>query len=159
MGEMIWHNPDISNFHIFGIMVYVKHEKEPGKLNPQAQEGRWVGIKPESNGYFIYWPDHQTVSTEYNDLRNLAVTKSEQPIIPVPEEIAKPINPDVTTRKLTKKIQDIINRLGERNQELRHLTASLGKVTGEIIADPTSVAEAMRCPDWPQWWEAMNEKI
>ncbi|KAF8830169.1 hypothetical protein HHX47_DHR2000553 [Lentinula edodes] len=170
--------PDISNFHIFGSTVYVKREKEPGKLDPQAQGGRWVGIEPESNGYFIYWPDRHTernvqfsdrqiqpVEGEDQDLGNLetSVTELEQPIIPVPEEIAEPINPDIITgkrvRKPTKKIQDIINGLGEPNQELRHLTASLGQVTGEIIADPTSVAEAMRCPDWSQWREAMNEEI
>ncbi|GAW04208.1 copia-like polyprotein [Lentinula edodes] len=107
----------------------------------------------------------QPVEGEDQDLGNLetSITESEQPIIPVPEEIAEPINPDIITgkrvRKPTKKIQDIINGLGEPNRELRHLTASLGQVTGEIIADPTSVAEAMRRPDWSQWREAMNEEI
>ena len=48
--------PDISDFHIFGSHVYVKHEKEPGKLDPQAQEGHWIGLEPESNGHYIYWP-------------------------------------------------------------------------------------------------------
>lgn len=49
--------PDISDFHIFGSTVYVKKEKDPEKLVPQAQEGQWIGVNTESNGYFIYWPN------------------------------------------------------------------------------------------------------
>ena len=48
--------PDISNFHIFGSHVYIKREKELGKLNPQAQEGHWIGLESESNRHYIYWP-------------------------------------------------------------------------------------------------------
>ncbi|KAE9388846.1 hypothetical protein BT96DRAFT_835742, partial [Gymnopus androsaceus JB14] len=47
---------NIANLHIFGSIVYVKHEKEPGKLEPQAQERHWIGLKPKSNGHYIYWP-------------------------------------------------------------------------------------------------------
>jgi len=57
---------DITNLHIFGSIVYVKREKEPGKLEPQAQEGRWIGLEPESNGHYIYWPTRHTVTTERN---------------------------------------------------------------------------------------------
>ena len=48
--------PDITDFHIFGCIVYVKQEREPGKLDAQAQEGCWIGLEPESNRHFIYWP-------------------------------------------------------------------------------------------------------
>ena len=48
--------PDITDFHIFGSIVYVKRETEPGKLEEQAQEGRWIGLEPTSNGHYIYWP-------------------------------------------------------------------------------------------------------
>ena len=76
-----------------------------------------------------------------------SITESEQLVIPVPEEIAEPLPPEVLTgkqvRQPTKKIRDIIEGLGEGNNELQHLTASLGQVTGEIESDPLSVAEAM----------------
>ena len=52
--------PDISDFHIFGSHVYVKREKEPGKLDPQAQEGHWIGLESESNGHYIYWPQQHS---------------------------------------------------------------------------------------------------
>jgi len=158
--------PDITNLHIFGSIVYVKREKEPGKLEPQAQEGCWIGLEPESNGHYIYWPTRHTVTTERNvvfsdrqiqpvegedgNLGNLetSVTESEQPVIPVPEEIAEPIAPDEVSgkrvRRPTKKIRDVIEGLGEGSDELRHLTASLGQVTSEIESDPSSVAEAMQ---------------
>ena len=173
--------PDISDFHIFSSHVYVKHEKEPGKLNPQAQEGRWIGLESESNGHYIYWPQRHTVTTERNvvfsdrqiqlvegedgNLGNLetSITESEQPVIPVPEEIAEPLPPEVLTgkrvRRPTKKIRDVIEGLGEGTNELRHLTASLGQVTGEIESDPLSVAEAMRRPDSSKWYDAMKDEI
>ena len=43
--------------------------------------------------------------------------------------------------------------------ELQHLIASLGQVVSEVESDPLSVAEAMRQPDWPKWYEAMKEEI
>lgn len=109
--------PDISDFHTFGSIVYVKREKELNKLDPQAQEGHWIGREEESNGHFIYWPTRKTVSTERNvtfsnrqiqpvegedgNLGNLetSVTESEQPVIPVPDEIAEPVSPDEVTGK------------------------------------------------------------
>ena len=45
--------PDISNFHIFSSHVYIKCEKEPGKLDSQAQEGHWIGLKSKSNGHIL----------------------------------------------------------------------------------------------------------
>ena len=175
---------DISNFHTFGGTVYVKRESEPGKLDTQAQEGKWVGPDPETNGHFIYWPTRRTVSTERNvvwsniensqiqlvegednDLGNLStsITESEQPVLPVPEEIAEPIAPEEVTgkrsRKVTQKIRDIIEGVGKGNFQTRHLTASLGQVTTEIESDPLSVAEAKRRPDWDKWIEAMNDEI
>ena len=68
-----------------------------------------------------------------------SITESE-PIIPVPEEISEPIAPEIVTgkriRRPTKKIQDIIEGVGEGNAEIKHLTASLGQETSEIISDP-----------------------
>ena len=159
--------PDISNFHIFGSWVYVKREEKPDKLSAQALEGHWIGLEPQSNGHFIYWPDRRTVTTERNvifsdrqiqlvegeyedgnlDL-DTSVTESEQPIIPVPKEIAEPVAPEIITgkqsRQPSKKVQDIIRGAGEGNVETKHLTASLGQVTAEIESDPLSVAEAKR---------------
>ena len=114
--------PDISNFHIFGSIVYVKREKEPSKLGPQAQEGKWIGPDLESNGHWIYWPTRKTVTVERNikfsdrqiqlvegeqnikydgNLGNLetSITESEQPVIPVPIEISEPIAPGVVAGK------------------------------------------------------------
>lgn len=114
--------PDITDFHIFGSIVYVKREKEPGKLEPQAQEGRWIGPDHTSNGHWIYWPQRHTATVERNivfsdqqtqlveeedgNLGNLdtSVTESELPIIPVPDEIAEPLPPNVITGKRVKKL-------------------------------------------------------
>ena len=107
----------------------------------------------------------QLVEGEDNDLGNLStsITESEQPVLPVPEEIAEPIAPEEVTgkrpRKVTRKIRDIIEGVGKGNFQTRHLTASLGQVTTEIESDPLSVAEAKRRPDWDKWLEAMNDKI
>lgn len=159
----------------------MKRIPEPDKLDHQAQEGQWVGVDPTLNGHFIYWPQQHTVSTEQNiqfsdrqiqliegedqNLGNLdkSVAKSEEPVIPVPEEIAEPIPPEELTgkrtRRPTQKIQEIIEGAGEGNMETRHLTASLAQVTAEIKSDPLSLAEAKRQPDWTKWLEAMNDEI
>ena len=109
--------PDISDFHIFSSHIYVQCEKEPGKPNPQAQEGCWIGLESESNRHYIYWPQQHTATTERNivfsdrqiqliegedgNLGNLetSITELEQPVIPVPEEIAEPLPPEVLTGK------------------------------------------------------------
>ena len=107
----------------------------------------------------------QLVEGEDNNLGNLntSITKSEQPVLPVPEEIAEPIAPEEVTgkrsRKVTQKICDIIEGVGKGNFQTRHLTASLGQVTTEIESDPLSVAEAKCQPDWNKWLEAMNDEI
>ena len=50
------------------------------------------------------------------------ITESEQPVIPVPEEIAEPLPPEILTgkqvRQPTKKIRDVIEGLGEGTNEL-----------------------------------------
>ena len=109
--------PDISNFHIFGTIVYVKKEVSPGKFEEQAQEGQWIGIDEETNGHMIYWPQRRTVTPERNvvfsnrqiqivegedgNLGNLEayIAESEQPVIPIPEEIAEPVDPNIVTGK------------------------------------------------------------
>ena len=97
--------PDISNFHIFGSIVFVKREKEPDKLGPQTIEGQWIGLEPASNGHYIYWTDRRSVTVERNvvfssqqiqlvereydediDLNlDKSITELDQPILPVPE--------------------------------------------------------------------------
>lgn len=172
--------PDITDFHIFGSIVYVKRERELGKLEPQAQEGWWIGPDPTSNGHWVYWPQRRTATVERNiafsdqqiqlveeedgNLGKLdtSVTESELPIIPVPEEIAEPLPPNVITekwaKKPSKKIQAILQG-ASMQAELRDLTASLAQVTAKIKSDPLSVAEAMWCPDAAEWYEAMKEEI
>ena len=92
-----------------------------------------------------------------------SVTESEQPVIPVPEEIAEPLPPGVITgkrnRRPTKKIQDTIEGIGIGSSHTKHLTASLGQVTAKIESDPLSVAEAMRRPDAAEWYKAMEEEV
>jgi hypothetical protein len=109
--------PDISDFHVFGSIVYIKREKKPDKLEPQAIEGKWIRIDPESNGHFIYWTNRGTVTVECNvafsdsqiqlvegkdtNLGNLekSISESEPSIIPVPEEISEPLPPEIITGK------------------------------------------------------------
>lgn len=47
--------PDMSNLHEFGCTVWVK-QLGRGKLQPQADPGRFVGVDEESKGVRVYWP-------------------------------------------------------------------------------------------------------
>jgi len=55
------HSPDLSTLIPFGTHTWVKLYK-PGKLNPQAKEGCFVGFDVECQGYKIYYPDTRTVN-------------------------------------------------------------------------------------------------
>ena len=78
---------------------------------------KWFGLKPDISDFHIFG-SHVYVKREKE--------------------------PGKQVRRPTKKIRDVIEGLGEGTNELRHLTASLGQVTGEIESDPLSVAEAMQ---------------
>lgn len=145
-----------------------------------------MGFDEESNGHHIYWPNRRTVTVERNvefstrqiqlvegeqaeendgNLGSLdtSITESELPIIPVPEEVSEPLPPEIITGKQVKqpsrKVWEILEGAAEGNKQIKHLTASLAQVTAEVIADPISVAEAQRCPDWNLWFEAMKDEI
>ena len=92
-----------------------------------------------------------------------SVTKLELPVIPISEEISEPIDPNIITgkreRKLTNRMQNILKTASDQNKSLKTIVGSMAQVTGEIISDPLSLAEANRRPDWNKWLEAMNDEI
>ena len=55
--------PDLSNVHPWGCKVWVKR-LDVGKLEPRAEECRFVGVDAESKGYRIYWPGKNRVGVE-----------------------------------------------------------------------------------------------
>ena len=66
----------------------------------------------------------QLVEGEDGNLENLetSITESEQPVIPIPEEVAEPVDPNIITgkqvQKPSRKVQDIIEGAGEESMEL-----------------------------------------
>ena len=70
--------PDLSRLRIFGCKAWVL--KVRSKLDGRAEEGRWVGIDPNTeDGHRIYWPARRRVRVE----RNVVFDNSE--IISLPE--------------------------------------------------------------------------
>jgi hypothetical protein len=59
MGE----KPDLSQLCEWGAMVWIK-QLEAGKLDPRAEESRFVGFDEESKRFQIYWPKKKKVSIE-----------------------------------------------------------------------------------------------
>ena len=55
--------PDLSGIHPWGCKVWVKR-LDVGKLDPRAEECRFVNIDSESKGYRVYWPGKNRVSIE-----------------------------------------------------------------------------------------------
>src|ERR1700678_160214 len=55
--------PDLSTVHPWGCKAWVKRVKV-GKLEPRADECRFVGVDTESKGFRIYWPGKNRVSIE-----------------------------------------------------------------------------------------------
>jgi hypothetical protein len=55
--------PDLSAVCPWGCKVWVKR-LGVGKLEPRAEECRFMGIDSESKGYRIYWPGKNRVSIE-----------------------------------------------------------------------------------------------
>ena len=65
---------DLSAIYPWGCKAWVKR-LDVGKLDPRAEECRFVGIDAESKGYRVYWPTKNRVSIVYfneNDVRNVA---------------------------------------------------------------------------------------
>ena len=61
--------PNLAGIQEFGTAAYVK-DLTAGKLDAQAQKGRFVGYDSESKGYRIYWPSKKSVSVERNVVFN-----------------------------------------------------------------------------------------
>ena len=55
--------PDLSNIHPWGCKAWVKR-LDAGKLEPRAEECRFMGIDSESKGFRVYWPGKNCVSVE-----------------------------------------------------------------------------------------------
>ena len=55
--------PDLSSVHPWGCRAWVKR-LDVGKLDPRAEECRFIGIDAESKGYRVYWPRKNCVSIE-----------------------------------------------------------------------------------------------
>lgn len=55
--------PDLSQLCEWGMTVWVTR-LDAGKLDPRAEEARFVGLDKESKGFRIYWPKKYKVSVE-----------------------------------------------------------------------------------------------
>ena len=55
--------PDLSTVHPWGCKAWVR-KLDAGKLEPRAEECRFVGVDVESKGYRIYWPGKNRVGIE-----------------------------------------------------------------------------------------------
>ena len=55
--------PDISGAYPWGCKVWVKR-LDVGKLEPRAEECRFVGVDSESKGFRVYWPGKNRVGIE-----------------------------------------------------------------------------------------------
>ena len=55
--------PDLSVVHPWGCKIWVKR-LNVGKLEPRAEECRFVGVDSESKGYRVYWPGRNRVGIE-----------------------------------------------------------------------------------------------
>lgn len=55
--------PDLSQLCEWGAMVWVT-QLDTGKLDPKAEETRFVGFDKESKGFWICWPKKRKVSIE-----------------------------------------------------------------------------------------------
>ena len=55
--------PDLLGVHPWGCKAWVKR-LDVRKLNPRAEECRFIGIDAESKGYRVYWPGKNRVNVE-----------------------------------------------------------------------------------------------
>src|SRR5258708_7852943 len=55
--------PDLSMVHECGCVVYVKR-RVAGKLEPKAEDTRFVVLDDKAKGYRIYWPTKHRVTVE-----------------------------------------------------------------------------------------------
>ena len=61
--------PHLGGIQEFGVAAYVKDLKA-GKIDVQAQVGRFVGYDMESKGYRIYWPGKRSITVKCNVVFN-----------------------------------------------------------------------------------------
>ena len=57
------HKPDLSGAYPWGCKFWVKR-LDVGKLEPRAEECRFVGVDSESKGFRVYWPGKNRVGIE-----------------------------------------------------------------------------------------------
>jgi hypothetical protein len=57
--------PDLADLPEWGVKLFVL-KQDRGKLEPKADEGRWVGYSAESKGHRVYWPGKRRVTVERN---------------------------------------------------------------------------------------------
>lgn len=68
--------PDVSDVKTFGCICFVELNTS-GKLDARAEECRWVGFDPMSNGHRIYWPSRRRISVE----RDVTFSNREIPLL------------------------------------------------------------------------------
>ena len=61
--------PHLAGIQEFGVAAYVKDLKA-GKLDAHAKVGQFVGYDLESKGYWIYWPQKQSITVKCNVVFN-----------------------------------------------------------------------------------------
>src|SRR5882672_6146645 len=71
--EMLFkQKPKLENLPEWGTRVFVLR-KGCSKLDEKAEEGRWVGYSPDTQGHRIYWPGRHHVSVERNIVFDMTV--------------------------------------------------------------------------------------
>ena len=61
--------PYLGRIQEFGAATYVK-DLAAGKLNARAKKGCFIGYDSESKGYWIYWPEKQSITVKRNIIFN-----------------------------------------------------------------------------------------
>jgi len=115
------HSPDLSTLIPFGTHTWVKLYK-PGKLNPQAKEGRFVGFDKECRGYKIYYPDTRTVNIEREVTFDKAKLTYDDSTIPLPVD-------DSPEGENNIKISQIVSKPPEQPKSPRNETPEIPKDT------------------------------
>ena len=57
--------PDLADLPEWGTKLFVLKENQ-GKLDPRADEGRWMGYSDESKGHRVYWSGRCRVTIKRN---------------------------------------------------------------------------------------------
>ena len=61
--------PHLAGIQEFGVAAYIKDLKA-GKLDAHAKVGQFIDYDLESKGYWIYWPQKQSITVECNVVFN-----------------------------------------------------------------------------------------